>query len=241
MSKLDFLRRADLEELMDGPCSYEELRACLHDLSWVNRITLAYRPTMNFLARVLGDGSGTETRRIVDVGCGYGDTLRLIERWAETRGLSVSLLGADLNPNTIRAAREATPPESRIEWFAGDVTGCEAAARADVILCSLVTHHLREDEIVALLRWMETTARVGWYICDLHRRAVPYYLFSVLMRGPWWHRFIRHDGMASIRRSFLRDDWERICAAAGAGAEVSIRTYRPARLCVERWKRPESG
>ena len=235
MPKLDFSRRAEEEELMDGPCSYEDLRACLHDISRVNRITLAYRPTMNFLNTVLRNGSSEKrTVRIVDVGCGYGDTLRVIERWAEKEGIAVSLLGADLNPNAIRAARAATAPESRIQWYAGDVVNCKEAAEADLVICSLVTHHLRETEVVGLLQWMERTARSGWFICDLHRRPLPYYLFGLLMHGPWWHRFIRHDGMTSIRRSFLREDWERMCAAAGVGEAAVVREYRPARLCVER-------
>ncbi|MDP9039704.1 MAG: methyltransferase domain-containing protein [Acidobacteriota bacterium] len=242
MAKLDFSTRADpdaLPELMDGPCAYPELRACLHDLSRVNRLTFAYRPTMNFLARATAAHSPVPLRipaplRIVDVGCGYGDTLRRIESWAGRRRLPVKLLGADLNANAIRAAREATSARSSIRWFAGDVTECAEARDADLIVCSLVTHHLREPEIVSLLRWMERTARVGWFICDLHRRPVPYHLFSTLMRGPWWHRFIRPDGLASIRRSFLPEDWQRLCAAAGVGQAVSIRAYRPARLCVER-------
>lgn len=174
--------------------------------------------------------------RIVDVGCGYGDTLRLIERWAKKRQVPVTLVGADLNPNAIRAAREATPAHSGIQWFAGDVTECAAAAGADLILCSLVTHHLSEPQIVALLQWMEGTAGTGWFICDLHRKPLPYHLFSSLMRGPWWHPFIRADGMTSIRRSFLREDWVRMCTAAGVAQDISIREYRPARLCVERVK-----
>ncbi|GAC1424420.1 MAG: class I SAM-dependent methyltransferase [Acidobacteriaceae bacterium] len=239
MAKLDFSRRADLEELMDGPCSYEELRACLHDISRVNRLTFAYRPTMNFLSRALRDRSSAKrTVKIVDVGCGYGDTLRKIERWAQKQGIAVSLLGADLNPHAIRAASEATPPESHIRWYAGDVRYCDEAAGADLIICSLVTHHLPEPEIVALLQWMERTARRGWFICDLHRMPLPYHLFSLLMRGPWWHRFIRHDGMASIRRSFQRQDWERMCVSAGVGGAVVLREYTPARLCVERLKLP---
>jgi hypothetical protein len=57
------------------------------------------------------------------------------------------------------------------------------------------------------------------------------------MRGPWWHRFIRPDGLRSIRRSFLAEDWMRICAAAGLSAgDIEIREHRPARICVSRVK-----
>jgi hypothetical protein len=64
---------------------------------------------------------------------------------------------------------------------------------------------------------------------------MPYRIFDVMTRFGRWHRFIRQDGLASIRRSFLAEDWERMCAAAGLDASVvTIAEYKPARLCVER-------
>jgi hypothetical protein len=71
---------------------------------------------------------------------------------------------------------------------------------------------------------------------------VPYTIFSATMHGPWWHKFIRPDGLASIRRSFLAEDWVRMCAAAGLGAgDVEIRECRPARLCLGRVKTAQAG
>jgi len=222
---------------MDGPCSFEEIRACLRDLSLVNRITFAYRPTMAWLDRLAQAAPLPNPLRIVDVGCGYGDMLRHIEGWARDRGIAFELIGIDLNEDAVRAAREATPTGSAIQWIAGNVY--ELVTEADLIISSLVTHHLTEDEIVRFLQWMERTARVGWFINDLHRKAMPYYAFSTLMRGPWWHRFIRADGMTSIRRSFLEQDWERMLAVAGLAPNavdgtLAVVGYRPARLCVER-------
>jgi SAM-dependent methyltransferase len=248
---LDFSRRAELEEEIDGPCSYEDLRACLRDLAIVNRMTRAHRPILLWLDEVADAISARhppasqdrDVRRqphalkIVDVGCGYGDMLRRIERWAAGRGLAVELIGVDINANGARAAREATPPTSRIQWIHGDAMTRPETADADVVTTSGVMHHLAETEIVQLLRWMERTARVGWFVADLHRKPLPYRVFDVIMRGPWWHRFIRPDGLRSLRRSFLEEDWARMCAAAGMGAEdVEIREHRPARLCVGRLK-----
>jgi SAM-dependent methyltransferase len=238
MASLDFSRRAELDELMDGPCSYKELRDCLRDIAKVNRLTLAYRPTMGWLERVVRAGrSGSSPLRIVDVGSGYGDLLRRIEGWAARRGIAVELTGVDLNANAVRAAREATAAESRISWVAGDVYSYADAAQADVVVSSLLTHHLREDEIVRFLAWMERTARVGWFVNDLHRQAVPYHVFRAVAAVAGLHRFVRHDGPASIRRSFVREDWERMCSAAGLDmGAVEIREYRPARLCVGRMR-----
>ena len=223
---------------MDGPCSYEELRDCLRHLAWVNRLTRAHRPVMQWVERVAQAQSGRDRPlKIVDVGCGYGDMLRRIERWAERRGVAVELVGVDVNANAARAAREATPAASRITWVHGDVQTCTETADADLVTATGMMHHLTEAEIVGLLEWMERTARVGWFIVDLHRKPVPYRVFDVMMRGPWWHRFIRPDGLRSLRRSFLAEDWRRMCAAAGLDAgTVAIREHRPARLWVERMK-----
>jgi len=242
--RLDFSQRADLEEEMDGPCSYEDLRLCLRHLAVVNRLTRAHRPILRWL-----DGVAAELRRnsrhsgrgrplrIVDVGCGYGDMLRRIERWARSRGVAVELVGIDVNANSVRAARDASATGSAIQWVNGDVHCCAETAEADVFTLSGVTHHIAEPEIVRLIARMEQASRAGWFIADLHRKPMSYRVFDIAMRGPWWHRFIRPDGLRSIRRSFLAEDWQRMCSAAGLnGGAVAIREHRPARLCVERSK-----
>lgn len=183
----DFSERAQLDERMDGPCSYEELRRCLRDLAVVNRITRAHRPILDYLEEVT-QARSTHSRplRVVDFGCGYGDMLRRIERWAAQRGVALELVGTDVNENAIRAAREATPASSRIAWIHGDVHAGVAGGEADVVTASGVLHHLAEPEIVRFLEWAEQTARMGWIVVDLHRKSVPYRVFNVLMRGPWW-------------------------------------------------------
>ena len=52
---IDFRLRAsprDLPELMDGDCSYEDFRGCLHSLEQINRWLLGYRPTLAWLKRL---------------------------------------------------------------------------------------------------------------------------------------------------------------------------------------------
>jgi SAM-dependent methyltransferase len=236
--RLDLSRRADLEllpELMDGPCSYDELRACLHDIASVNRLTMAYRPTLTWVAGVVdGRPQGSAPLRIVDVGCGFGDMLRRIELWAAKRGVEVALVGIDLNAHAIRAAKDATPAGSRIAWLAGDAYSYRQPV--DVVISSLLTHHLPEPEIVRFMRWMEATAQLGWFVNDLHRQTVPYYAFRAMAAVAGWHHFVRHDGPVSIRRSFVSEDWRRICAAAGVQDVATISEWRPARLCVQRVK-----
>lgn len=232
----DFRHRAQLTEWMDEPCSREELRACLRDLARVNRWTLGYRPLLAWLNSVI-PARIAKPIHILDIGCGYGDGLRRIERWGNTRGVALELTGIDINPDAVAIAREACPAAGRIRWTAADVFAYTPEDPVDLIVSSLFAHHLDEGDVVRFLRWMEGHARLGWFINDLSRSAVPYHLFRVFSKLAGLHRFVQHDGPVSIARAFVADDWRRMCAAAGLGAgDVSIRGYRPARLCVARRK-----
>lgn len=237
-SVLDFSRRAYLSELMDEPCSYEELRDCLRDLGQVNRLSFGYRPTIGWLKQFTDLPSHQFPLHIVDVGCGGGDMLRHIEAWAASKQFAVNLTGIDLNPSAIRAAREFTADKSQIRWLAQDAYSLDVLEQPiDLVISSLLTHHLSDNEIVRFLTWMESIARHGWFINDLYRSKTPYSAFQALSTLARWHRFVRHDGPVSFRRAFQPDDWRRYIDAAGVPAQqVSIRSAWPARLCVARRK-----
>ena len=219
---------------MDQPCSYADLEACLQGIARVNRLTLAYRPTLSWLNELAAQlPNRTGPLQIVDVGCGYGDSLRRIHTWAARKRIAVSLTGIDLNGDAIRVATAVTQTSLGIRFIHGDAFSYAPPTGIDVVLSSLLTHHLAEPEIVHFLQWMEASARQGWFVNDLHRTAFPYRAFSLLIKVLPFHRFIKNDGLVSIRRSFLHQDWQRMCASAALPLhQVSIRECRPARLCV---------
>ena len=236
--EIDFRRRVsprDLPELMDGECSYEEFRDCLRSLEQVNRWLLGYRPTLAWLERLPRELPGSV--KIVDVGSGGGGLLRRIAGWARKRGVAVQLTGIDLNPYAARAAAESVPKDLGIAWVIGDALAYRPEKPIDIVVSSLMAHHLEDDEIIALLRWMEATAQVGWFINDLERSKWSYRMFGWMAEIVGWHRFVRHDGLVSFRRAFRAEDWVRLLAAAEVPqAVVTIEHWRPGRLSVGRWK-----
>jgi SAM-dependent methyltransferase len=223
---------------MDEPCSREDLRACLRDIARTNRLTLAYRPLLSWLGSVVFSLPPLEAPlRILDVGCGYGDGLRRIERWAERNHVPVELVGVDLNPDATAIAAEATPASSRIRWATGNALTYTPERPPHLILSSLFTHHLNEDQIVEFLKWMETHALLGWFVNDLSRAAVPYYAFRAFSKLAGLHRFVQYDGPVSIRRAFVASEWQSMTAAAELEeGSYEIQTFKPARLCVARRK-----
>ncbi len=232
---MDLSQRSTQPEVMDtdaiGPAEYAR---CLSDLEAVNRLTRTHGSTLRWLARVTSALAPDTEIRILDVACGHGDLLRTIRRWAARRGLRVRLEGIDLNPASAVVAQTATPAEMDIAYRTGDVFAYAPDPQPDLIVSSQFTHHLTDAEVVRFLRWLETNARRGWFIADLHRHWLPYYGFRVLARLAGWHAVVRTDGTISIARSFRRDEWQRLLAEAGTPAEV--RWQFPFRICVGRLK-----
>ncbi len=222
--------RAIADELMDDPAldawTYAEV---LHDLSQVNTLTMARRPTLAFLSRAVGKRTSFT---LLDVGFGDGDMLRAIRRWTERRGIAARLVGIDLNPRSVAAARERTPAAMRIDYRAGDYADL-AGEEWDCVVSSLVAHHMTWQQLIAFVRFMEREARAGWLVNDLHRHGFAYTGWPLLAGLMRWHPIVRHDGRLSIARSYRPQEWGQILAEADV---ESARVYRqfPFRLCVER-------
>lgn len=222
-------RRSDAQEQMDAddldPGTYA---AVVADLARVNRVTMAARPTLAFLARAT---KGRGRLKLLDVGFGDGDMLRAVAGWAKRRSIAAELVGVDLNPRSEAAARPRTDPALPITYRTGDYADC-AGEDWDVIVSSLVAHHMSHAQLVAFLRFMDREARIGWLINDLHRHRFAHAGYPLLARIAGWHRMVREDGTLSIARSYRPAEWLPILAEAGVAARVH-RAF-PFRLCVER-------
>jgi SAM-dependent methyltransferase len=237
---IDFSRRNVLTELMDSDeTDFATFRDCLVDLAKVNRLTLAYRPTMRFFADLARSGRLPRDRAVsvVDVGSGFGDMLRKIDRWAPRRELQLDLTGVDLNPWSARTAAEFTAPDRPIGYVTTNIFDFAPSQPIDIVISSLFTHHLDDASLVRFIAWMEANSTIGWFVNDLRRHPFPYYAFGIATRALRFHHFVQHDGPISIARAFDARDWRDTLAAAGlAPGAAEIRPQFPFRLCVARVK-----
>ena len=222
------------EEEMDAaelpPDRYARVLA---DLSRINALTLAPRPTLGFLERVRARGAGDRPWRILDVGFGAGDMLVRIARWGERRGVALDLAGVDLNPKSEAVA------EARLGGRARLVTGDYrdlAGQGWDIILSSLVSHHMTPAQRAEFLRFMESEAARGWLVNDLHRRRLPFAGYPLLATLAWVDPIVRRDGQLSVGRSFRPAEWAAMLGEALPDVASNCRIFRsfPYRLCVER-------
>lgn len=230
-------RRSTQAEWMDGAdVPPPVFAACIEDLALVNTLTLARPPTLAFLDRAFAATPPEAVLTVLDVGFGAGDMLRSIFRLATRRGRACRLIGYDINPRSAPVARRQTPADMAIDYRTGDAFALGAADGIDLVVSSLVTHHMDDEEIVRFLRWMEETAARGWLVNDLHRHPLAYHGFRALAWAMRWHPFVRHDGPVSVARAFVRADWDALLARAGLAGVARVYWRFPFRFCVERLK-----
>lgn len=223
------MKRALAHEQMDAADLAETVYAhVLADLGRVNAVTLAARPTLRFLEEAV-----TGPFRLLDVGYGDGGMLRRIAAWASKRDIACTLVGIDLNPRSEQVARARADVAAPVDYRTGDYAAL-ADEPWDIVISSLVTHHMSNGERQAFLRFMEDHARMGWFVNDLHRHACAWHGYPWLARMLGVHPIVRQDGQLSIARSFVPREWRAMLAEAGLSAVARVERAFPFRLCVAR-------
>ena len=200
--------RASGPELLDGD-EFEraEYETTLREIEKINSWTNAYAPTIDAVARASRLAPGRRLR-VLDLGFGYGDTLRRLHDWSQSAGVSLELSGIDLNPDAAALARAATPASMNIRYLTGDVFELGGQSYvADVIINSLFAHHLDDAQVVRVLAWMTAHAKVAWFVSDLHRHVIPYHFIRLATRALGYNRLVRNDAPLSVARAFVRSDW----------------------------------
>jgi SAM-dependent methyltransferase len=208
-------RSTESEWLDDADVNSAELALVLHDLARFNGAMLGHWPVIAWLRRAIKDAPSDRPFTLVDVGCGYGDLLRVIRRWARKRGLSIRLIGLDLSRETVVIARAATDAADEIDYEVADIFEFCSAVPVDFVVSSLLTHHFSDAIIVKFLRWMDATAQKGWLIYDLQRHAVPYFFIGLMGKLTRLHPMVINDGRISVTRSLTRAEWNERIASAG--------------------------
>ena len=108
----------------------------LHDLAVFNSFFFGHLPILHWLSRAVRVAPDGAQLILVDIGCGYGDLLRAIRRWADRRRINLALIEIDLNRETIDIARKVTDPADRIDFRVMNALDLASAGPVDFIVSS---------------------------------------------------------------------------------------------------------
>lgn len=197
-----FKHRSFASELMDEPDIPKEiLIQNLQELDFINRILGGHRISLRGIRKLVTDKN--KLYHIVDLGCGSGDSMKYMARWAKSNGYQLRFTGVDKNPDAISFLKEHCKDYPEIDGVACDYRDfLKAGSNADIIYCSLFCHHLNNEELAELLDDLKKYTQTGFVFNDLHRSGLAYYgvyLITHLLNGS---KLSKNDGPISVLRAF---------------------------------------
>ena len=204
--------RSQEKEILDlGPGHYTpaEFTHSQKMLYRVNWLLGCLRKTVGLIKRYTGKLT------LLDVGCGGG----LITLYLGRRFPEMQCTGIDIAADAIQMAEQ----EKQLAGKAAASVSFQLTQPAldypenhfDIVLANMVCHHLTDAELVVFFQQAVRTARRLVILNDLHRSAIAYWFFRITSPVLFRDKIITHDGLLSIRRSFMREDWERLLKEAG--------------------------
>lgn len=226
-----FEKRSEEKELMDNlDCSGNELAQTLRELKTINRWLGGNHVTTNGLRKLMDDNP-RDSYRIADIGCGGGDMIRIMNEWANSQKKAVDFLGIDANPNIIELAKVRLGDVTSVRWRVQNVfEPAFSEEKADIITCTLFTHHFTDTELIQLMSSFREKATLGLVINDLHRHWFAFHSIRILTKLFSKSPMVQNDASLSVLRSFRKSDWERILKASG------IKNYQISWFWAFRWQ-----
>lgn len=213
---------------MDDPSlERREHREALVALSRVNRVSRT-------AARIIRELDGMPhdlPLRVLDVGCGGGDAVIHVARWAARRGRAIHVVGLDRSPVALEHARESADRVGvDVELVEGDALEGFPSGPWDLVVVNLFLHHLDDDDVVGLLASVGRHAR-ALLAQDLVRDRIGYLMAWFGMRLLSRSRVGHVDGPLSVRAGFLPGELLTLAHRGGLHS-ARIRTSWPSRLVL---------
>jgi SAM-dependent methyltransferase len=204
-------QRSYQSELLDrDDIPFEDIKRNMQELNFINTWLGGHAITLAGLRQLAG---AHKTIVVCEIGCGGGDNLAAILRWCNRRGIAVSFIGIDINPDCIAVATARNLPNSR--WITADYKAVHLETQPDIVFSSLFCHHFPERELTTQMQWMQRYARLGFFINDLHRHPLAYHSIQWLTRLFSKSYLVKNDAPLSVARGFVKKEWQQIFDNAG--------------------------
>jgi 2-polyprenyl-3-methyl-5-hydroxy-6-metoxy-1,4-benzoquinol methylase len=204
---IDLRHRSYQKELMDGDdIPFNAMEQTLKELNTVNTRLGGHAITINGVKQLWDQ---KEPVTICEIGCGGGDNLFAIYKYFSKKGIAVKLAGIDMNQSCIEFARKRYA-ELPCQWIVSDYAMFEFEEKPGIIFSSLFCHHFTDEQLVSMLQWLSRNSTKGFFINDLHRHWLAYYLIKYITKFFSRSYLVKNDACLSVARSFRKKEWEEL-------------------------------
>ena len=205
---LDTTYRTDLEESMDDfSMDNQDLVTALDDIAKINQLLGGNSITLDGVKYLIKDIPQIKEITILDFGCGGGDMLSMLAKYGKKNDLNFKLIGVDANKATIRHAEKCSEGFENITYLAEDIFLYDFSKFSiDIALITLTLHHFKDEEILKILKIINSIVERGIVVNDLQRSKLAYRLFQTIIFIFRLDNMTGNDGLISILRGFKRAD-----------------------------------
>jgi ubiquinone/menaquinone biosynthesis C-methylase UbiE len=175
---------------------------------------------------------GSRHARILDVGAGDARLAARLQTELARQNRNAEFVALDRRLSHLRNGNHSTEKLSRVVADAFDFPFGQKSF--DVVICNLFLHHFSPVEAVELLRQLAGIASEAVLINDLERHPLPY--FFIRAARPFARsRITRHDGAASVRQAYTKDELAALASRAGF-TNFEVERLPAFRLGLTLWK-----
>lgn len=210
---IDLHRRSCQKELMDADdIPFPAMAQTLKELNIINTRLGGHAITLEGVRKFIAD---KESITVCEIGCGGGDNLYAIYKYCQKNNIPVNFIGIDMNAECIAFARQQYA-QLPCQWICSDYAAVDLTAnKPDIIFSSLFCHHFTDEQLVQMLQWLKQNSARGFFINDLHRHWLAYYLIKYITRFFSRSYLVKNDACISVSRGFRRKDWRYLLSQAG--------------------------
>jgi len=218
--------------MMDDPLLDERLHAeALVDLGKLNALSKGTDILWKPLLRLASQNGGK--LKVLDIATGGGDTPLELSARAASEGIAMKIDGCDFSQRAVDFAREeASKAKCDSDFFRLNVIDEALPTDYDVMMCSLFTHHIDEDDVVLLLSKMGSASRLAVLVNDLLRSQLNLILVTLGTRLFCKSKVVHFDGPASVHGAYTLHEMKSMAEKARL-EQIVVTEHFPCRLLLE--------
>ncbi len=209
--------RSSQKEFLDGDdIPFNDIQQNMKELNSINSLLGGHKITIDGIQEILIKKNKVNLLNpivVCEIGCGGGDNINAIYKWALKNKLSIHFIGIDLNQNCIDFAKQKYP-HINVDWITSSYENVSFKNKPDIIFSSLFCHHFTNNQLVTQLQWLQQNCATGFFINDLQRNRIAYFLIKWLTHFFSKSYLVKNDAPLSVARGFIKSDWKKIIKQA---------------------------
>jgi 2-polyprenyl-3-methyl-5-hydroxy-6-metoxy-1,4-benzoquinol methylase len=192
-------------------CEGQVLNQTLRELEVINKWLGGNNITLSALEQLLHAFPTSKEVTIIDLGCGGGDMLRIIDAWGQRRNLRMKLIGIDANPHIIDFAKSNLKDYPHIQFYTQNIFSETFLNQTyDIVIGTLFYHHFSNEQLTHFFGNLKRQVRIGFIVNDIHRHWLAYYSIKFLTSFFSKSSMVKYDAPLSVLRAFKKKELEKI-------------------------------